>query len=223
MHSFPRFRLFAACLGAGLVVSAVPGTAQQAVTAQTAAGSSKNSVADLPPAPVPMAVNISGTVTDENGALLPGAEVVVEGTQSTDRHSAVADDDGSFTVPNLAPGTSYHVTISAQGFSNWSATTPVLSPGSFYVVTGIKLHLMVAATSVTVTASAADIAVAQVHLEEQQRVLGFIPNFYVVYDSQNAVPMTAKLKFQMAFRVLVDPVNFLVSGGRIPGRGEPGR
>ncbi|MGA8671237.1 MAG: carboxypeptidase regulatory-like domain-containing protein, partial [Terracidiphilus sp.] len=60
--------------------------------------------------------------------------------------------------------------------------------------------------SVTVYASTAQIAVEQVHVEEQQRVLGFIPNFYVVYDSQNAVPLTTKLKFQLAMRVSVDPV-----------------
>jgi hypothetical protein len=212
MRFLTRFCLFAACLGAGLVIFVSPATAQQPVTAQSVARSSKISVVELPPAPVPMTVDISGTVTDDNGDLVPGAQVVVQGAQSTDRHSVVADDNGAFDLPNLTPGISYHVKISAQGFSTWSTTTPVLAPGSFYFVTGIKLRLTVAATSVTVTASPREIAVAQVHLEEQQRVLGFIPNFYVVYDSQHAVPMTTRLKFQMAFRVLVDPVNFLGTG-----------
>lgn len=212
MRFLTRFRLFAAHFGAGLVLFAVPAAAQQPVTPKAVVGSGRNSVVNLPPAPVPIAVNISGTVIDDNGDLVPGAEVVVQGAQSTDRHAVVADDNGAFDLPNLTPGISYHVKIRAQGFSTWSTTTPVLSPGSFYFVTGIKLHLMVAATSVTVTASSTEIAVAQVHLEEQQRVLGFIPNFYVVYDSQHTVPMTTQLKFQMALRALVDPVNFLGTG-----------
>ena len=63
-----------------------------------------------------------------------------------------------------------------------------------------------AADSVTVYASQEEIATEQVHLEEQQRVLGVIPNFFVVYDSKNAAPLSTKLKFQMALRVSVDPV-----------------
>jgi hypothetical protein len=46
----------------------------------------------------------------------------------------------------------------------------------------------------------------QVHLQEQQRVLGFIPNFYAVYDSANAVPLSTALKFKLAMRVVLDPV-----------------
>ena len=36
--------------------------------------------------------------------------------------------------------------------------------------------------------------------------MGFIPNFYVVYDSANAVPLTTKLKFKLAMRASVDPI-----------------
>jgi hypothetical protein len=76
-------------------------------------------------------------------------------------------------------------------------------------MTEIKLRIEDPTTSITVYASQPEIAVEQVHLEEHQRVLGFIPNFYVVYDSKNAVPLTAKLKFQLAMRVSVDPVTWM--------------
>jgi hypothetical protein len=33
---------------------------------------------------------------------------------------------------------------------------------------------------------------------------GIIPNFYAVYD-RNAVPLSPKLKFQLAFKALTDP------------------
>jgi hypothetical protein len=46
-------------------------------------------------------------------------------------------------------------------------------------------------------------------LQEQQRVLGFIPNFYVNYDGGNAAPLTTGLKFKLAMRVARDPVTIL--------------
>ena len=42
-------------------------------------------------------------------------------------------------------------------------------------------------------------------MEEKQRILGFIPNFYVAYD-HNAVPLTAKMKFELALKVSTDPI-----------------
>jgi len=85
----------------------------------------------------------------------------------------------------------------------------MLAPGQFFDVTGIKLKVKNESVSVTVTASSEQIATEQVHLAEQQRVLGFIPNFYVVYNSKDAVPLTTKLKFQMAYKVSVDPVSII--------------
>ena len=37
-------------------------------------------------------------------------------------------------------------------------------------------------------------------------MLGFIPNFYVTYE-KNPAPLTAKMKFQLALRTSIDPVN----------------
>jgi len=52
--------------------------------------------------------------------------------------------------------------------------------------------------------------VAQEEVKEQykQRVLGFIPNFYVTYVPDPA-PLTPKLKFQLAWRSVIDPFTFL--------------
>src|SRR5262249_27474388 len=45
----------------------------------------------------------------------------------------------------------------------------------------------------------------EIHQELQQRVFGFIPNFYVTY-STDAPPLFAKQKFKLAFRSVIDPV-----------------
>jgi hypothetical protein len=157
--------------------------------------------------PQPQAGRISGTVTDVGGAAVPGASVVLAGPTQRDIRSVVANDDAFFEFDNVKPGVPYHVTVSAQGFASWRSDTLVLAPGQFSLLKDIQLKLQGETASVTVTASRTEIATAQVKVEEQQRVFGFIPNFYTVYD-HNAAPLTVKLKFQLAFKVSVDPVTF---------------
>lgn len=154
--------------------------------------------------------SISGTVTDTNGDLVQDAKVVLDGTTPADHRESLTNDNGQFTFDDLKAGIAYHVTVMASGFSSWNSPTIVLDQGQYRFLTGITLRLEPKETSVTVYASTAQIATEQVELEERQRVLGFIPNFYVVYDSKNAVPLAVKLKFKLAFRTMIDPVT--VSG-----------
>jgi Carboxypeptidase regulatory-like domain len=159
-----------------------------------------------PPAPDPQAAHITGTVTDTNGDLIPGATVVIQ-TPAQNSRSTVANDNGFFQIDKLTPGTGYRVTVSAKGFSDWQSPEIVLSPGQFDILTGIKLAILGGTTTVTVVASPEQLATEQLSVEEQQRVFGFIPNFYVSYD-KNAAPLTPKLKFELALKVSVDPVTF---------------
>jgi hypothetical protein len=49
-------------------------------------------------------------------------------------------------------------------------------------------------------------------VEEQQRVFGVLPNFYVSYVP-NAAPLDAKQKFKLAGRTVVDPFTFVFVAG----------
>jgi len=158
-------------------------------------------------APEPQPAHISGTVTDVNGDIVPGATVILQTTMQPDPQKVLASDNAFFQFDNLKAGVPYQLTITANGFSDWKSDVMTLTPGQFELVPDIQLKIAASAVSVTVTASRAELATEQVKLEEQQRVLGFIPNFYVVYD-HNAVPLTAKLKFELALKVSVDPVTF---------------
>lgn len=150
---------------------------------------------------------ISGTVLDVNGDLVPGASVKLECPLPCESQTLTADENAAFSFHNLQLGVSYQIRVSANNFEDWASPAIPLTPDqSVSFVTGINLRVPDAAASVTVYASTAQIATEQVHIEEQQRVLGFIPNFYVVYDSQNSTPLTAKLKFQLAMRVSIDPI-----------------
>jgi hypothetical protein len=163
----------------------------------------------VPASPPADAGNISGTVSDVYGDIVSGATALIEGPHAANRQSQTTDDKGFFEFRNLAPGLSYRVTVSGKGFDPWVSPPVVLTSGQYFEITGIKLKLQKEVSSVTVTATLEQIATEQVTIAEHQRILGFIPNFYVVYDSQNAVPLTTKLKFKMATRVAVDPVSFL--------------
>jgi hypothetical protein len=153
--------------------------------------------------------SISGTVSDAYGDVIPGALVTLDGPVPADRRQVVANDTGGFAFDNLRANASCRITISATGFVTWTAAEIILAPGQFMLLQGVSLKIDGEQTSVTVYGSTEQIAVEQVHIAEQQRVLGIIPNFYVVYDSKNAVPLTTKLKYKLAMRVSVDPVSIV--------------
>ncbi len=157
-------------------------------------------------ASTPQPAHISGTVTDINGGLVPGATVTIEAAFEKPQ-SVLANDSGFFAFNNLVAGTAYQITVSAKGFAEWKSPTISLLPGQFDSLNNIKLAILGDGASVTVFASREDVATEQVKIEEQQRVLGFIPNFYVSYD-KNPVPLTPKLKFELAIKISIDPVTF---------------
>jgi hypothetical protein len=128
-----------------------------------------------------------------------------------DPRAVVANDNGFFEFKDVGPAKPYRVIISASGFASWTSDEVMLKPGQYMILTVSKLRVATALTQVNVGYSAVQVATEQVKVEEQQRLFGFIPNFYVEYDS-NAAPLTAKLKFQLAAKVAFDPVTFVGVG-----------
>jgi hypothetical protein len=161
-------------------------------------------------APVPQVGTISGTVLDFDGAVVPGATATLESVAPSDKQITTANDSAAFEFRDVKLGIPYQVRVTANGFDEWDSNSIVLTADRpVFLMSDVKLRLAGTETSVIVYPTTSKIAAEQVSLEEKQRVLGLIPNFYVVYDSQNAVPLTAKLKFQLAMRVSVDPVTLM--------------
>jgi len=167
-------------------------------------------VALLLDAPRPEPGTIVGTVVDINDDAIPGATVVLQGPTLKSPRTLASNDKGFFEFNDVEPET-YQVKISAQGFGDWTSPDLALKPGQYVILTVPKLHVATAFTAVTVGYSPEEIATDQVKLEEKQRILGIIPNFYVSYD-QNAAPLTAKLKFRLAAKVAFDPITFIGVG-----------
>jgi hypothetical protein len=162
-------------------------------------------------APEPQTGTIVGTVTDVRNDIVPGATAVLDGPASSDHRTVVANDGGFFVFDKVKAGVPYHITVSQTGFANWTSPAITLTPNQFLQLTGVKLMIAVAVTTVAVVPNSVQLATQQVEVEEKQRVLGILPSFYAVYDS-HPVPLTSKLKFRLAFRTATDPVTFLGTG-----------
>ena len=149
--------------------------------------------------------SIVGTATDVNDDPIPGATVVVQGPASGDQPTVSTNENGFFEIHDLTPGIPYRVTISAAGFVSWTSQAIILKPGQFDILIGSKLQIEGVQTSITVSPETTNqIATQQVKIEETQRGFGIIPNFFTVYNP-NPAPLTARLKFKLAFRVATDP------------------
>src|SRR2546430_35789 len=60
---------------------------------------------------------LSGTVSDQSGAVIAGARVLIRNTATGATRQVTTGAGGSYSAPNLLAGT-YEVTTSATGFSS---------------------------------------------------------------------------------------------------------
>jgi Carboxypeptidase regulatory-like domain len=205
--------------------SAPIGTARQSV-----------SPADGAPAPDPqLPGSISGTVGDRSGAVVAGARVQLirhdqsrgdqaqadqsqadqaQGNQAPENRSpsqtALSGGDGQFFFANVPPGP-FQLTITAAGFAA-QTSTGALHSGEVQMLPQITLEVATAITDVQVSLTRTEVAAQEIKIEEKQRVLGVIPNFYVSYIA-DAVPLTSKQKFGLAWKTVIDPVTIVLVGG----------
>ncbi|MET0621392.1 MAG: TonB-dependent receptor [Pyrinomonadaceae bacterium] len=61
--------------------------------------------------------SLTGTVTDPNGAALPGATVEVRNVETNIANTVTTNEEGNYSFPLLNPGR-YTLTVTASGFSN---------------------------------------------------------------------------------------------------------
>ena len=62
--------------------------------------------------------SMSGEITDPNGAVIPGAKIVLTSKDTKQSSSFVSDGNGLYTFRNVLPG-NYQLTITAQGFGEY--------------------------------------------------------------------------------------------------------
>jgi hypothetical protein len=152
---------------------------------------------------------VRGVVMNREQSVYQGAHVELSTPAESSPRSTTTDPDGRFEFSGVPPG-EFTLTVSAHGFAP-AKVSGTLSPGRSYEAAPIVLSFAETSGEVEVTASRQDIATAEIKVEEKQRVLGVIPNFYVVYEP-NPVPLSPRQKFSLAWRESIDPVTFLSAG-----------
>jgi hypothetical protein len=83
---------------------------------------------------------ITGTVTDSDGAVVTGATIALESQLTHEQNTSKSDDTGFFKFTARSPGV-FDVAISAKGFADWTATDVVLKSGQDYELADITLTI----------------------------------------------------------------------------------
>ena len=107
--------------------------------------------------------NLTGTVTDASGAVVPNATVVIRETATGAERHTVSDSAGSFTAPSLHPG-DYSVVVTAPGFSRFTVQKLTLEVNANATVNAL---LAVASAGETVQVES-----AQAQIEAQTFTVG---------------------------------------------------
>ena len=95
---------------------------------------------------------IVGTVTDQTGAVVPGAKLVLTQVETGFVYNSISNATGGYSFPGLNIGT-YNLKASAKGFEGYTATGLVLNV-SQTLGADIKLTIGAETTEISVTADA---------------------------------------------------------------------
>ncbi len=140
-----------------------------AIAAAVALGSAGSAYAQLDRG------TISGTVTDQQGAVIAGVTVTVTSKQTGEVRVGVTDGSGFYTFPNLPPGR-YDVAAELQGFKKASRTDVQLDAGGAIRIDTV-LEAGAITEEVTVTAEATplqtDVAVRKTVEAKDLEMLSF--------------------------------------------------
>ncbi len=152
---------------------------------------------------------IRGVVVDKDGAAIPNVKVTLAPAGASQSLQTTSGADGSFVFPNVTAG-AFQVSFASSGFAP-QQDSGILHPGEDQLLPQITLAVGTMEEDIKVTVTQEEIAEDQIHVEEKQRLLGVIPNFYVTYDA-HPVPLTTRQKFQLAWKSSIDPVSFGITG-----------
>jgi hypothetical protein len=97
---------------------------------------------------------ISGTVTDAGGGVMPGATVSIKNAGTNQVRETTSGADGAFAFPDLLAGT-YDITVSVQGFKTYEQKGIALGATERLALRTIALEVGQLQETVTVTSEAA--------------------------------------------------------------------
>jgi hypothetical protein len=91
---------------------------------------------------------INGTVLDQSGAVIPGAEITIENPSLGLSRKIESTSAGVFSAPDLSPAEGYTVTVTRQGFTKYTVSPFDLAVGQQL---GLNINLTIAGTGAEVS------------------------------------------------------------------------
>ncbi len=165
--------------------------------------------AQSPPPDQSQTGTITGTVLDASGAVVANAKIMLARPPDSVKTELLSDINGHFVFTSITPGP-YQLSVTMPGFAVYQ-NSGTLQPGEYCILPAISLLVARADVDVEVTLPIEQIAEEQVKAEEKQRLFGVIPNYYMSFDPK-AVPLTTRLKFQLAWKTTIDPISIALVG-----------
>ena len=157
---------------------------------------------------------LTGSITDQSGAVVPGVTITVTQEGTGEKRSVTTSDDGNYTIPNLAVGT-YRLTATKSGFKETAVASVNISVAN---VTRQNVSLEIGQLSevVEVTADAVQVqtqtgTVGEVVSGEQVRELPLNGRSFVQL-TQLQPGVAAANNFDSKSKGLFGGVDFSVNG-----------
>lgn len=100
---------------------------------------------------------LTGTVTDQTGAVIPDATIILKNQLTGDLRRTVSNSDGVFAFAAVPTG-DYTVTIEGKGFAKWERSGVKLSAGDRRTIADIVLGTTAVTATTEVTATAESLA-----------------------------------------------------------------
>jgi Carboxypeptidase regulatory-like domain/TonB dependent receptor len=147
---------------------------------------------------------LTGTVSDPQGAVVPGVKITVRNTQNGSEFETVSTSTGNYTVAQL-PASSYEVVVEAQGFKKYTQTGIAVGVAQ---TARIDVVLQIGATTDSVTVNA-DAPLLKTEGAEQ--------SFNIATERMNDLPLNFGARGPGSLR---NPFTFvvLIPGGNITDR-----
>lgn len=154
--------------------------------------------------------SLRGQVVDPAGNIVVGARVKLVREGHGETTEVATSNEGQFLFAGVDPGP-FQIVITADGFAT-RELNGVLHFGEVLEIPQVSLGVATATVDILVNVTNNELAEEQIKVQETQRVLGVVPNFYVTYE-RNALPLSTKQKFELAWKSIFDPCTFVAAGG----------
>jgi len=213
-------------LGVGLLCAALSAVCAAGAAAVRPAGSA------------PLVSSLSGTVVDQNGAVIPGARVMVSNPEVGLQRQVLTDEEGHFVFPMLPPGT-YVSRVEHEGFAPVEIRDVALAAGDRLV---FRIQLKVGSVGLYITVedsvgaryenSASGVVFDRRDVEglplngrSLQSLIEFVPGAVLTrasFNEQGQFSVNGQRANANYFTVDGASANFGVSAGAAPGQAAGG-